>query len=455
MAAGLLGCALLSSCANLDSMSSRATNFSVEVANAQNQTLLLNVMRAAHRMPMHFTEITTLTGTSSISSTAGLALPFASFHGGTSAAVFSPSATVSQTPAFNVAVLETQEFYKGVLQDVPLEQWYRYLQEGVPPSVVFQLAISEFEYKGTDEASSGIANNFHPAPTGKDCSGSSSSRCSEYHRFKQVLDALLAHGLSVEKVESNKAIGPPLTDESFKKPTVLKDLEAQQLKVVLVDAKACRENPTSCPLGNPVPANWQRLLDDNGHLFQIQKGSTEYRFCLGGPNPLRGWQNPADADEVVRHVLENIDLESKQVKNRCGGKAAEEDRHSLFRNLKLVVHLRSTEGILYYLGEIARCELGWDQQVRCGPGEEPRASVEYHGAPGDVLFKVWSSDLPPQEPPSTTISVPDEREKFYVVMDPRGRDRSGQVLRILAQLLALNRSAKDFPAPTLVPILSP
>jgi hypothetical protein len=39
-------------------------------------------------------------------------------------------------------------------------------------------------------------------------------------------------------------------------------------------------------------------------------------------------------------------------------------------------------------------------------------------------------------------------------MDPTGHDRSGQVLRILTQLLALNRSAKDFPTPSIVPIIS-
>jgi hypothetical protein len=43
----------LSGCVHLDKLSAKAAEFNVEVAEAQNKTMLHNIVRAAHRYPMH------------------------------------------------------------------------------------------------------------------------------------------------------------------------------------------------------------------------------------------------------------------------------------------------------------------------------------------------------------------------------------------------------------------
>ena len=39
-----------------------------------------------------------------------------------------------------------------------------------------------------------------------------------------------------------------------------------------------------------------------------------------------------------------------------------------------------------------------------------------------------------------------------MIVDPSGKDRSSQVMELLTELLAQNNSAKDLPAPSVIPI---
>src|ERR1700678_2284425 len=65
LVAAVGGAALVSTsaCIHLEHFSGQATEFNIQVADAQNKTLLLNIVRAANRFPMHFTELSTLSGT--------------------------------------------------------------------------------------------------------------------------------------------------------------------------------------------------------------------------------------------------------------------------------------------------------------------------------------------------------------------------------------------------------
>jgi hypothetical protein len=122
----------------------------------------------------------------------------------------------------------------------------------------------------------------------------------------------------------------------------------------------------------------------------------------------------------------------------------------------LQVEPRSTEGVIYYLGEIARCEMSVDKTAAC---VKPTiaATSRAPGAPDDVLFTVNSGDASRpslNESDANSVAVNWAGFRYSVPIDPTAQDRSGQVLRIVTQLVALNRSAKDFPAPAVVPIIT-
>jgi hypothetical protein len=72
----------------------------------------------------------------------------------------------------------------------------------------------------------------------------------------------------------------------------------------------------------------------------------------------------------------------------------------------------------------------------------------------DRLFEVHDRAKDSDVRDETSITVKFAGRDCAVSIDPTGQNRSGQVLRVLTQIVALNRSAKDFPAPAVVPIIA-
>ena len=242
-------------CAHIDAFGTRATNFNAEVADAQNATLLINVMRAANRFPMHFTELSTLSGTSQVSGTAALSTPFATLNNGSGVLSASPSLTVSQSPTFNVAVLETQEFYQGVMAPLTPEKLSVYVSEGLPRELVFTLGVGQIFYQDVSDATElsppavrTIANNFHslPAPPADLCGD---GRKDQHACFAEILHSLVRRGLTIEKVSENENIGPLVDVDSFVDLKNIKELDAQKLRIVSVDMEACEKKADTCPDG--------------------------------------------------------------------------------------------------------------------------------------------------------------------------------------------------------------
>jgi hypothetical protein len=125
----------LAECAVVDQYSGRAVVYNLQAEQAQEQALLLNVVRASLRRPMQFTGLQSITGTANASGslTGGGAStnqrPLVSLFGLTppnSSTVVSDivgatvggTASISGGPTFSVPVLDTQEFYQGFLTPI-------------------------------------------------------------------------------------------------------------------------------------------------------------------------------------------------------------------------------------------------------------------------------------------------------------------------------------------------
>src|SRR5215211_7680173 len=120
-APGLFGCAVI------DNYSGRAVDFNREAEQAQEEVLLLNIVRASLRRPMQFTSLSTVTGSGTVSGsvTGGGAKtnqtpylsPFGIIPQNTNTALsrivsanVSGNASLSGTATFTVPILDTQEF---------------------------------------------------------------------------------------------------------------------------------------------------------------------------------------------------------------------------------------------------------------------------------------------------------------------------------------------------------
>lgn len=143
---GVILASLLTGCAMLpkNKIAKSATNYNLVVERAENEMLLLNIVRASKRHPMYFTGLTTIRGSLTYEITTGeVTIPFGKIGSGLNGAysAVSPVLKYSSNPVFDVAVLDNKEFYNAMMTPVPLETFYYFLQLGWPREMLLHLFI--------------------------------------------------------------------------------------------------------------------------------------------------------------------------------------------------------------------------------------------------------------------------------------------------------------------------
>jgi hypothetical protein len=491
------------SCFHLNHFASEATDFNSQVAAAQDQTLLLNVIRAANRFPMHFTELSTLSGTGTLTAGGSLTVPFATLNGGMGTFSAAPTAMVTETPTFNIAVLETQEFYRGMLSPISQEQIGTYYEEGLQPELVWTLMFGQIAFQPSPTAKIVvIENNFHHLKDEnkklKEKDGSEKYLCpegtaSEYECFKSVIRALVDRHLATEQVKETSNLGPALSQHAFNNLKWLSGYDPKAIRIASISKEDCKEisedlkdrkNPndqkdprdpketkeTCEDVVKGLPVDQRKEFYDGTTLYRLQRETTDTRFCFD--EELNNGQRAVDSTDIPS-IIKSIRIpykllcKSRLPKNYKPTEMEETQRPpiTLLFNFggadaksqneagpSIQVRPRSTEGIIYYLGEIARCSLRLDKKSPC-PQKVKIVDLS-HPVSENILFDMEDLGDPNTIIAKKRIRIDWDGNHYQVNMDPSGTDRSGQVLRVLTQLLALNRSAKDFPTPSIVPIIS-
>lgn len=134
----------------------------------------------------------------------------------------------------------------------------------------------------------------------------------------------------------------------------------------------------------------------------------------------------------------------------CGSKtppaepSSNNSKHKAGQGITLTT--RSLEGIFFFLGEMVRTELG------VATGEPISLGVlRGDGRPEFNLFKI-EHRLPIRYEPWVMY----DSQLFSIRVDPSGQnDASSRVVQLLTDLLALQSSAKNFPAPNLIAVTTP
>jgi hypothetical protein len=529
----------LCGCAIVDNYSGRAVDYNLQAEQAQQEVLLLNIVRASLRRPMQFTSVQSLTGSASVNGgvTGGVTgtkqVPWISRFltpsggGNTNSALSSISvgtvsgtASLGGTATFTVPVLDTQEFYQGILTPLGLQGVDYYLQQGFPPELLFDLFVLKVEVTRRDD---GSCRKF--------TFSNSVSNDLQFAQFQAFADYLLGSGLSTERVSQVTAYGPPIPMSKAAPATV-----DEAAKVVEAYSKA-----SSAGLEIKGDASGGRST------FRIQKKTSNFRFCfaypggepsnwLAQPNSVMfcGHFNRRGVARTVTSEPENQNECVPRLGRIAGAQAGEdydagsrgvpEGGVSVFNGIRLAPeflkridriqqealarnpHLpeealfrpaafegglvsfkffsRSTEGILYYLGEVTRRRLypeygaprtiqiktslryGTFPQTDCDDKENGAANQEKfdlvylsrgrRGMPASgsyfcenlfVLDNDFGTD--------NVISISYDGATFGVPRDPKRSGRTLQVIELTKQLIALNTSAKQFPSTGVITLVGP
>jgi hypothetical protein len=123
------------------------------------QALLANVLRARDYAPLNFNDLSSITGSLSLSGTMAFTLPFGPFLGyrpypssqlGSSKNTFSPSLTSSTSPLINIGTLNTQGFMMTMIQPISttyiLSKWDSY-----PHELLLSLFIKSIRFPGEED----------------------------------------------------------------------------------------------------------------------------------------------------------------------------------------------------------------------------------------------------------------------------------------------------------------
>jgi hypothetical protein len=442
----------LAACAVVDQYSGRAVVYNLQAEQAQEQALLLNVVRASLRRPMQFTGLQSITGTASASGsvTGGAAntvqKPLISLFGlspansstviaSSVASTLGGTATMSGGPTFSVPVLDTQEFYQGFLNPISGQIFDLYLQFGYPRDVLFNLMIEKMIIKRLDGECRAEVHTAECEVTIRNYAPEDVS----LRLFQAMMGYLIRLGLSTEPI-----------------------IEVAKPQKASADGKQAAASPEVKQFGfcfAPHEAEDYRGIDRHvlcGHpAAGLQLKASE----IGRKSLITGVPIPKEfIDELYAEVIEP----------KLSGED-QDDRALGFRKLRafggkkvsVSFNTRSIEGILYYLGEVVRRshhpESGQSStpvQVRVGPPQNPfpRKTCPYEGViDGFRCTNLFVVDEGGGDANGISVEYAGAR---YTISSDTGASWTMPVFDIVKQLQAVNTSAKQLPASNLISVLS-
>src|SRR5262249_24663340 len=509
----------------IDNYSGRAVDYNREAEQAQEQVLLLNIVRASLRRPMQFTSLQSITGSANVS---------ASVAGGTTdvrqtpylsqfpnlvqstnigtalsriaTATASGNASMGGSATFTVPVLDTQEFYQGLLAPAPFQVFAYSLQQGFPPQLLAALFVLKVEITRLDD---GSCRRFTFVNSVRDDL--------QFGQFDIFSDYLIGSGLTAERINSSTPYGPPIPHpgggpasaeetakvvEAYSKASSAGlDIRQERRGNNLAYRLQKKSSTLRLCFAHPGGAAADWLARPNSPMFcgQFNQGRPQARpegapaesanECV--PRAARIGRPPAsgnDEDDEPRGVHVNGISEFRGIRlapeflqriDRMQ-RAALAQRPDLpdealfpvraFAGglVSLRFYTRSTEGILYYLGEITRRRLftefgdrprtiqvktglrygtfpatGCDDSENAGVWQEKSDLIHLsHRRTGTAprgryycenLFVLDNADLLADD----IAQVSYEGMRFGIPRDSNRRGRTTQVLELVKQLLAL------------------
>jgi hypothetical protein len=137
---------VLSACSLAPVISSSSIDYNNTVETATTSILVTNVLRAHDGAPLFFSDLSQIHGSLALDVSAQDTFPFGPRLGSTTRTTsqVGPIA-VNSTPSFDIATLNTKQFYEGILNPVAPNVLGYLLQRGLAPGVILQLLISRID----------------------------------------------------------------------------------------------------------------------------------------------------------------------------------------------------------------------------------------------------------------------------------------------------------------------
>lgn len=393
----LCACSLISACVPSRFIMTQAERHNDVVADVQNGMLMLNILRAAKQQPTYITSLTILRGDATlVAGTGNITTPFGG--GGDEKYSAAPNASLTVKPSFDMSVLDTQDFYRGNLQAVPIETLGYFLDQGWPRQLVLHMFIREIRLKSGRR----IVNT--PSIDG----------LGYFTGFQSQMNRWTQQRIEVVKVNQPKCLGPAFDAKAIPNPEVLMKLDAAGFKLL---EGLCPEQRIEAQPSERQEAG----------LLHFERMESSYELKVHGLDVCAGEFG--------------IETEAASARSSCS------------------VLLRSPEAMMYYLGEIVRrqqLEPTWNPMIHVGRAFACDSNTRDRERTGgwdraSILFRI---DKVTEARDSYAVVTEFDQDLFGIRTAnfdcPRPEapeDRSMHALRLLSQVIALQKSSQSFPVP--------
>lgn len=316
-------------------------DYNLAVEKANNEMLLLNVLRAKDRKPMYITSISALRGKLSTDiNTGDVGAAFGPGVLDGKKYSIAPSATFSTSPEFDVGVLDSEKFYRGFLTPISPDLLAYFFDLRMRGDLLLQLLVSRIDVKNKE----GVTETFAAKP---------SMDNEELGVFLAVARQMFSCNREDEfcKPDLNKADSPVKVGPEF----ALGDVGTLDGVVAAIQAGFSFEKSETYPRmyvllppssASSVTMPKTRITGACEDIASVEEGSKKQ-----------------DCEKAVERVIE-ICAEKRAdfafVSNARGGKAYRKFGEP--KNGGCSVSLRSPEGMLHFLGELAREQITSNSQ---------------------------------------------------------------------------------------------
>ncbi len=404
--------ALLSGCAAQHQLHRVAVDYNEMVAETSDELTLLNIVRAAHRYPMHFTTVSSLRGNASFSTSASLSPSFpgtnitdapggkTSVNEGTDVSS-SLSVSASSSPSFDVAVLNTENFQRGIMNPVPASLVDSYIAQGWRDDLIAALFIERITFYNSNKERIGVLDNDP---------GDEKGAC--------FLNFIRKHQLVPTRESSDDT--PLIAWSDLKANTSLSDittLDGKNYDLSDDKTQVVRKGTSSLALrANHVGENDSDNVALQGRLAALSDSEcTASLLPDGNTKGLFSGLKADDEKDIRVSALSGV---------------------SETNFADAVITFRSVQGVFYFLGEVAR------PRVTNGVPK-----FDYKLRDGSLIFHLRKGG-------GAVINTRFDGKRFGInESSDLNKDRSVQVIALLQQVLNLQKNAKDLPTTQTVNIV--
>jgi hypothetical protein len=202
----LTALAVLHGCTMSKSIVSQAVDINTAIEQAENRMIVMNVLRARDNMPMYFTSVTAVRGSSpAIEGGASFSLPFG--NEASAAYGFSPFFSANRSMSYDVSNLHTHQFMRGITRPIDIEGFKYYWDMGWPRSLLLSLFVESIRLYDVDRNTGGltIVKVFDNYPGAMTDSAAGHDDKARHGGFKQEIESLISDELIVVYKETVRA----------------------------------------------------------------------------------------------------------------------------------------------------------------------------------------------------------------------------------------------------------